>query len=176
MARASEASLDYLVLGDSALVMEDASGGIKVVSDRRMDQVVTEKYRAMLALPIGTPQKQAARTAFVRAQQPLRNKPGGYPVASTDPEAARQALTGSVQVGRIVRAAMLSDGVSRFAEFGIGTWHDLLTTLTAGGPAALFARVREAEDSDPQGIRWPRAKRHDDVSVVFWEATRPAAP
>jgi hypothetical protein len=65
---------------------------------------------------------------------------------------------------------MLSDGVSRFAEFGIGTWHELLTTLSGGGPAALFSRVREAEDSDPQGIRWPRAKRHDDVSVVFWEA------
>lgn len=173
MARATGKSLDYLVLGDSALVMEDSSGGVKVISDRRMDQVVVREYQAMLALPIGTPRKQAARMAFVRRQQPMRNAPGGYPIASTDPAAADQAITGSAEARSIRRAAMLSDGVSRFAEFGIGTWHELLTTLSGGGPAALFARVREAEDSDPRGIRWPRAKRHDDVSVVFWE-TRPS--
>jgi hypothetical protein len=169
MARAGAKSLDYLVLGDSALVIEDAAGRTEVVTDKRMDEVVAEEYRAMLALPTGTPEHQAARIAFVRKQQPMRNQPGGYPVASTDPRAAGEALTGSFPVRDIWRGAMLSDGVTRFAEFGLGTWAELLSILAGSGPAGLFARIREAEDSDPEGARWPRAKQHDDVGVVFWE-------
>ena len=169
MARTGTETLDYLVLGDSAFVIEDASGKVEVVTDQRMDRVAAAEFQAVLALPIGAPEHQAARIAFVRRQQPLRNQPGGYPVASTDPAAAAKALTGSLPAGDVRRAAMASDGVTRFAEFGLGTWGDLLSTLSSGGPAALFARIREAERDDPEGRKWPRAKQHDDMSVVFWE-------
>lgn len=168
LARTGPDTLDYLVLGDSALVVEHADG-VSVIADHRMQQVAQDEYRAMLALPTGTPEHQAARMAFVRVQQPLRNKPGGYPVASTDPISAEQAITGSFPAASVRRAAMLTDGVTRYAEFGIGSWGDLLGTLSLGGPGRLFHFVRSAERSDPAGERWPRAKRHDDVGVVFWE-------
>jgi hypothetical protein len=170
MIRIGARMLDYLVLGDSALVTRDASGDTAAVTDKRMDAVAAAERQAMLALPTGTPEHQAARIAFVRRQQPLRNQPGGYPVASTKPRAAGQALTGSIPAGDVRQGALVSDGVTRFAEFGIGTWGDLLDVLADGGPAALFAAVRKAEDGDPAGRRWPRAKRHDDVSAVFWES------
>src|ERR1017187_65640 len=138
--RAGAKSLDYLLLGDSALVIEDGAGRTEVVTDKRMDEVVAAEYQAMLALPTGTPEHQAARIAFVRKQQPMRNQPGGYPVASTDPRAAGEALTGSFPARDIWRGAMLSDGVTRFAEFGLGTWAELLSILADSGPAGLFAR------------------------------------
>jgi len=176
MVRAGTKWLDYLVLGDFALVVEDDGGSVSVVTDKRMDAVAVDEYRAMLALPTGSPEHQAARIAFVRRQQPLRNQPGGYPVASTAPAAAGEALTGGIPIGEARRAALLSDGVTRFAEFGLGTWGELLGILAAGGPGALFARIREAENTDPQGRRWPRAKQHDDVGAVFWEAAYESRP
>ena len=168
MARIGGEAVDYLVLGDSALIVQTLPG-ITVVSDRRLDEVAPPEYRQMLALPTGTPEHQAARIAFVRRQQPTRNRPGGYPIASTDPGAAMKAITGSIALGEVRRLALASDGVTRFAEFGLGTWDDMLNVLSAEGPRGLFARIREAENSDPQGRAWPRAKRHDDVGVVFWE-------
>ena len=167
MARAGEDALDYLVLGDSALAAELGDGTVEVVTDRRMELVAADEYKAVLALPIGTPEHQAARIAYVRRQQPMRNQPGGYPVASTAPGAAALALTG--RLADVRRAAMLTDGLTRYAEFGLGTWGDLLGCLSACGPAGLIRRVREAEVSDPDGRQWPRAKRHDDAGVVFWE-------
>jgi hypothetical protein len=74
MSRAIAASLDYLVLGDSALVIENTAGNIKAVTDLRMHRVAAEEYQAMLALPTGSPGHQAARIAFVRRQQPMRNQ------------------------------------------------------------------------------------------------------
>jgi hypothetical protein len=169
IARAGAEALDYLVLGDSALVIGHASGQAEVVTDRRMGAVAADEFRTVLSLPIGTEEHQTARVAFVRRQQPMRNKPNGYPVASTDPGAAFKAITGSVPIGEVRQAAMVSDGVTRFAEFSLGTWADLLGVLASHGPGELFARIREAEDGDPEGRKWPRAKQHDDVGAVFWE-------
>lgn len=179
MARASSGVLDYLVLGDSAFIAEDRFGKVTEVTDKRMDDVAPLEYRQMLALPIGTPERQAIRVEFVRKQQPLRNAPGGYPVASSDPRAAYQAITGSVPTGDVRRLAMVSDGVTRFADFGLGSWGDMLDVLTDEGPSRLFSRIREAEDGDPEGRKWPRAKKSDDASVVFREnaeAGRRTAP
>jgi 8-oxo-dGTP pyrophosphatase MutT (NUDIX family) len=176
MARAGVKTLDYLVLGDSALLLEDASGEVDMITDRRMGRVAVAEYQAVLELPIGSKEHQAARIAFVRRQQPMRNKPGGYPVASTDPSAAAETITGSVPVSGVRRAAMVSDGVTRFAEFGLGTWADLLEVLSRGGPGMLVGRIRGAEDGDPAGRRWPRAKKHDDAGVVFWENEDVALP
>jgi hypothetical protein len=30
----------------------------------------------------------------------------------------------------------------------------------------VFGRIRAAETGDPDGARWPRAKRHDDAAIV----------
>jgi len=31
----------------------------------------------------------------------------------------------------------------------------------------LIARVRDAEQSDPDGVRWPRFKPSDDATAIF---------
>jgi hypothetical protein len=172
MARAAAGRLDYLVLGDSTLVI-DADGDIEAITDRRIDHVAGAERLAMERLPTGTPEHQAARIRFVSLQRELRNKPDGYWIASTDPRAAHEAYTGSVPLDPIKHVTLLSDGATRFTEFGLGTWRDLLDVLDAYGPSSVFARVRAAEQSDPAGIRWPRAKRMDDAAIVhFTSLTR----
>lgn len=159
--------LEYLVLGDSTFVA-DANGEIIVISDKRIDAVGADLYRAMAALPTGTPEHQAARVAFVENQRRMRNKRvGGYPIASNDPAAAYEALTGSFPCDEVRRVALLSDGATRFVEFGLGSFADALDLLGSETPERLFDRVREAEASDPIGERWPRAKRQDDIAAAY---------
>lgn len=167
MARAAEDTFEYLVLGDSTLVV-DTDEGVKVVSDHRIDHVAAAERLAMQALPVGTPEHRAARIRFVRLQQSLRNVEDGYWIASTAPEAADMALMGSIPLDQVRRAALLSDGVTRFVEFDLGTWSELLGILDTYGPTTVFNRVRAAETADPDGVRWPRAKKTDDVAVVHF--------
>jgi hypothetical protein len=168
MARAGDKAFEYLVLGDSTLAVDTGDAGIAIVSDRRIESVAADENRAMEALPTGSPEHQAARIRFVRRQREARNKPGGYWIASTDPDAAAHALTGNVPISDVRRAALLSDGVTRFVEFGLGTWGELLGILDTYGPSTVFSRIRAAEEADPDGSRWPRAKRRDDVGVVHF--------
>jgi hypothetical protein len=79
-------------------------------------------------------------------------------------------LTGTVPTGGLRTMTLLSDGATRFIEFSLGSWADLLGLLDREGIAAVFGRIRDAEAGDPDGARWPRAKRHDDAAIVHFRA------
>jgi hypothetical protein len=105
---------------------------------------------------------------LVAEQRRHRNHPDGFWVASTDPDAARHALTDTVARDGLQRAAVLSDGATRLVDrFGLLDWPSFLDVLAEQGPDAIIAPVRAAEHSDPDGRRWPRGKRHDDASAAF---------
>lgn len=96
----------------------------------------------------------------------------GSGFAAADPRVAERAVTGAVPLRDLRRAALLTDGATRLADlFGLSDWPATLATLAEHGPAALIARVREAERTDPDGRRWPRSKRHDDATVAYCEFT-----
>jgi Protein phosphatase 2C len=161
-----EHDLDYLVLADSVLVL-DLSNELRVLSDDH-EAKIGRRFRAKMdALPNGTPEHDKAHREYVEALRAHRNRPGGFWVASTEPEAATQALTGSVPRAQVRSAALLSDGASRLVDrFGLTTWDDVLKILDTLGPGELLRQVREAEHSDPTGLRWPRGKASDDATVA----------
>ncbi|MDX2966436.1 UTRA domain-containing protein [Streptomyces acidiscabies] len=166
--------LDYLVLSDNVLVLDLGDDGIQTVVDKRVEEVAADEMQAALQGPTGTPEHAARVSRLVTVQRRLRNKPGGYWVAATDPAAADEAITGSVELARVQQAALLTDGASRLVDsFGALTWHDLLTLLRTEGPAALIARTREAELADPVGERWPRFKRSDDATAAYVKIGQP---
>ncbi|UBU10065.1 protein phosphatase 2C domain-containing protein [Nonomuraea gerenzanensis] len=167
MVRHVNGIVEYLVLGDSTFIA-DVDGKVETVSDRRIESVGADLWQAMAVLPTGTPEHQAARIRFVENQRLMRNRrAGGYPIASNDPEAAYDALTGSYRTEDVRRVALLSDGATRFVEFGLGSFMDALDILGSAAPERLFDRVRAAEASDPDGELWPRAKRRDDIAAAY---------
>ena len=164
--RVREDALDYLVLADSVLVL-DLSTELRVVSDDREARIGRRLRAKMDALPNGTPEHDQAYREYVEQLRAHRNQPGGFGVASTEPEAAQHALTGSVPRAQVRTAALFSDGASRLVDrFGLATWEDALKVLDTLGPSELLRKVREAENSDPSGSRWPRGKAFDDATVA----------
>jgi hypothetical protein len=112
---------------------------------------------------------------LTRALRRARNRPGGYWVAAADPQAASQAVTGSLPSKTLHRAVLLSDGASRLVDpFGLATWEELLALLDENGPDELLRQVRAAEAVDPEGRQWPRTKRSDDATAVYLTLDREA--
>ncbi|WP_223884132.1 hypothetical protein [Micromonospora craniellae] len=98
----------------------------------------------------------------------------GYWVAAADPDAAYQAVVGTLPLRgpeALRRAVLLTDGASvAVEEFGLLDWADLLDVVSAGGPGALVDLVRAAERDHPDRPR--RHKPADDASAVYCEFTR----
>ncbi|MFF9676776.1 integrase [Streptomyces eurythermus] len=168
-ARINGERLEYLVLGDSSLLLEEKDGGTTVVTDRRLDEVGKRLRGPVDALPTGSPEHSAALADYREALTGLRNRPGGFWIAGPDPQAAEHALTGTVELDSLATVTLLSDGATRLVDrFQLADWAQYLDVLTSSGPDELIRRVREAEKSDPDGRRWPRGKAHDDATVLHW--------
>ncbi len=144
MLRLRDDRVEHLVLGDAVLLLRDRRGAVTVVTDDRL--------RRFHHLPWSQLHGR-------------RNVPGGFWVVGARPDAAAEALTGSVAVAELDCAAVLTDGAARLVERFGWTWGDLLAVLGRGGPAAVIAATRAAERADPPVD--PDDKTHDDASAAF---------
>jgi Protein phosphatase 2C len=144
--RMGKASFEYLALADSPLIVD--TGELAVLVDDRTAHLKDYTYAGVSV---------------------ARNNPGGFYVASTKPDAAYEAIQGSIPSAEIRRAALLTDGASRLADyFHRLTWQQLMDTLEHEGPTQLIARTREIERAEG-GSR--RRKPHDDATAVFLSST-----
>ena len=136
--------LEYAVLGDSAVVIEQQDGELVVGHDDRTSY-----------LPAYT----------VEAVSRARNTEEGFWIASIRPDAADRAVTGAVPVSAVSRAAVMTDGITRLVERYGWSWADLLKRLDSHGPGQLVEDIRAEERATPAG-RF-RGKDHDDATAVF---------
>lgn len=165
--------LDYLVLCDSALLI-DGEGGPHVVTDERIAELPLRagaRIRGLLARGGGFGQEYTALLdQQVRELDTHRNAEGGYWVAADDPAAADEAITGSVGLADV---ALVTDGSTR-AVTALGSyadWGELMRDLHESGPEPVIAGVRRAERADPEGYRWPRGTPYDDATALVWIRT-----
>lgn len=151
-------TVEYFALGDSSLVL-DLGREVRHVTDDRTDHLVDYSVTGI----------QAARNVPATPQRP------SFWVASTVPEAAYEAVTGSVAAAAVRRAALLSDGASRWVDrFGLGKWAELLDLLAEHGPGELIHQVWQAERAETDQDRAAhrrRGKEHDDATAAFVTCT-----
>ncbi|WP_326561208.1 protein phosphatase 2C domain-containing protein [Micromonospora sp. NBC_01796] len=144
--RERDGQVDYLVLCDSAVVFEHADG-ITVINDDRTG---------------GLPAYD--RVSVAR----LRNRRGGFWVASTDPAAATEAITGSIGRSELSRLLLCTDGVSRLVDFFGFTWPEVFDLVERRGPGAAIEAVRRCEVERPERLHTTgrTVKRHDDATLA----------
>jgi hypothetical protein len=165
--RAAGTILEYLVLGDVTVAIQTTTG-MTVVTDDRVSHTAQPARTEAERLPIGSPEKAAALLEMKHGELAVRNKPGGYWVAANNPGAIEHAYTGQLHLDQVRGVAILTDGAARaIAPFDLCDWPSALTLLEDSGPAELLRQVRDAEASDPTGLRWPRNKRSDDATAVY---------
>ena len=140
--RVRDSYVDYLTLGDSPVILRTGDR-IQPIKDDRTDH-----------LPGGRPYSYELITR-------TRNTSGGFWVASNNPQAAYEAVSGTAE--DVQDLALITDGATRLVDFYGYTWDALFTTLASRGPANLIRLVRSYEEKSPP----PHGKAHDDVTAVY---------
>jgi hypothetical protein len=148
--------IEYLVLGDSVLVLDRADDTPLVVSDPR-EVIISRAYEFRLDAVAADSDEYHGILRELRAH---RNQPGGFWLAKDDPRAADEAITGSCPISELTGAALLSNGASRIVDqFGLADWPGVMAVLTSSGPAEIIHRVRQAEARD--------AVPADDATIAY---------
>lgn len=140
--RVSDGRIEYLVLGDSLVVLDKTGGAPLVVHDPREVDIRRSLQPEKDEVVEGT----EAHLRLIQEFRAKRNQPGGFWVAKDDPRAAAEALTGSVELSEVTSAVLLSNGASRIVDmFGFADWPQALSILRSSGPGEIVDRVRDAE-------------------------------
>ncbi|MCX4883567.1 protein phosphatase 2C domain-containing protein [Streptomyces sp. NBC_00847] len=146
-------TVEYLVLSDSALLLESSQASVTAVLDDRLHRL---------------PRSALATDALVDST--VRNKEGGFFTAAADPSVAERAVTGALPRGEVRALAALTDGATRWVEkFREGDWADCFRLVRKEGAGALVERVRTLETADTERVFLRRSKTHDDATVVYVE-------
>ncbi|MGW0650257.1 protein phosphatase 2C domain-containing protein [Streptomyces umbrinus] len=153
LARWSPESVEYLVLSDSALLVESPAGEVTPLLDDRLSRV-----------------PRATLTSHTATDATLRNKEGGFFTAAADPSVASRAVTGTLPRTDVRALAALTDGATRWTDkFHEGDWTALFTLIRKEGGQSLIDRVRALELADTERTFLRRSKRHDDATVAYVE-------
>ncbi|MFI0716645.1 integrase [Streptomyces inhibens] len=140
--RLSEGLIEYLVLGDSVLVLDRADSAPLVVSDPR-EVIISRLYESAIESAVEGSDEYHRILRELRAN---RNQPGGFWVAKDEPRAADEAVTGSCPVSELTGAVLLSNGASRIVDrFRLADWPGVMAILASSGPDEIIHRVRQAE-------------------------------
>ncbi len=172
IARWDAQTADALVLGDSRVAAIGLNGTVTELCDKRVDAVAAaqrERYQSRLRERHGFDDVHAGLVAELQAERArVRNTPGGYPIAASDPAAAAQALTASWPLQSLAALGLATDGAwrGRHTYQEIPPWPMLHKRIEFLAPKALLVAVTQAEADDPDGWRWPRLVRHDDKTLA----------
>lgn len=166
LARWDKDHVETYVLGDTTAAAILQSGE-EVLTDTRINAIadhIREGYRSRLAAGHGFDERH--RESLVRlqmAQFEARNVPDGYWIAGADPIAADHGLTAKYPRSSTQALVLASDGAAAGMRYGIfARWSQALERT----PHDVLGLVHSSEEMDPDALRWPRSKVHDDKTLV----------
>lgn len=164
--RCDASRAEYLLLGDSFLVLDRVEGLPLILTDEREVAVRKQCTAPLAGLAPGTPEYERVRDECIAAIQARRNHPGGYWIAKDDPRAAAEAVTRSHPLADLAGAALLSNGASRIVSpYEHTDWPGVLRLLARDGPAEILRLVRlyEAGNAGTDAAPVP-----DDATVIYY--------
>ncbi|GGQ70233.1 protein phosphatase 2C domain-containing protein [Couchioplanes azureus] len=171
--RWDEDAVDVLVLGDSPVIAATYAEDVFQVRDDRLRQVATAQRTANASVGFGAGDRDGWRR-LVAQERAYRNRDGGYWIAEAVPDAAHHAERARWRRDELAAVLAMTDGVSA----GVDRYRapqDWMTAVTIArdDPRRLIDLVHDTEKDDPDGVRWPRSKRHDDKALAVIDFAGP---
>lgn len=160
-----DGSVDVLVLGDSQVVIPG-----EIIRDDRLGPLASAErtaYRTRLENGHGYDDEHRRILAALQAEQLRhRNVPGGYWIAEAEPAAAAHALVRQLSPDEVPWCVLATDGAYKPMEhLGLDDW-PTVAGATSDDLAAILRRCQDWESTDPLGKMLPRAKCHDDKTLI----------
>jgi 8-oxo-dGTP pyrophosphatase MutT (NUDIX family) len=172
--------LEIAVLGDSTAVVGFRDGRTDRLTDSRISLIAAperRRYRGRLHNGHGYDSTHREILGRIqRSERAARNAEPGYWIAEADPAAGEHAVIRRYRASDVAWCVLATDGAQRGFDHQAIDW-TTLHTQTERDLRRLLDDLQQWEtDRDPDGAALPRAKRHDDKTVVVWSAREAATP
>jgi hypothetical protein len=172
IARETDGRFEVLSLGDSTAMVRTVDGrSIRIVDDRlsRIAIDLRDLYRNRLSKGCGYDDSHGEILRRLQERERLlRNVHGGYWIAESDPNAAAESIVCNFPLESIEWCILSTDGAQKVLDYLDVSW-DSVAHMSVDEIASLLSRLHRWEEVEDRSAElMPRAKRHDDKTLVVW--------
>ena len=172
LAVAAADAIEFLWYGDCGAIVGHSDGRTEIVGEAIEKRARESSGVKRLAETTGeAPAAVSLRETFLPALRSARNRvntvKGGY-LFGPEVVAADHAQTRRLDVSPGTHLLLLTDGflalASDYGRYDIATFLDAAKTI---GLSKLGEELRDVEDADAEGRKFPRFKKSDDATAVL---------
>lgn len=174
--RKNNGLLEYLVLGDSPLLVKYKDGQIReFIANEQLIVLERENINKLVEIANQREINVIEARPFVNeallVQRQKMNKENGYYIIADDVKAVDHALCGTIRLDVIQSVMGMSDGFSQLYDvFGLYNKKQLFKEIENRKTfEELYRELYRAQENDKYCNEHPRFKVRDDVSVFYVE-------
>lgn len=166
-------SIEYFSLGDCPMIIQ-REDNMEEITDRKISVLDQKVYDAInqiiLEHHISAWDAKSLVLPMIKKHRLLLNKEDGYWILGFDIRAVRKASQGIINISEPMKILLSSDGFSALVDkyHTIEKEHFILQVEENGLPL-LYENLRNIENLDREGIKYPRFKKSDDASAIYLE-------
>jgi len=168
-----ENNIEYFSLGDSPLIIQKSDSLVEITD--KIVPVLDEKVfvaieQAIMEHNITSWEAKKFVLPMLKEHRMLLNTEEGYWILGFDTKAVSKASQGIININESTKILMASDGFSAFVDkYHAVEKKDFISQAEDNGLAWIYNQIRAIEDLDNDGIKYPRYKKSDDSSAVFFQ-------
>ncbi|MEJ8552765.1 hypothetical protein [Tepidibacter sp. Z1-5] len=168
-----EDTLEYFILGDCTLIIEN-NNKLNVIKDYSVTRLDNKVFEAMdeIMRKEGKTLSEAKKEVsnLIVRNRLLKNTNDGYWILGFDAEAVDRGLYGKIPFSSDTKLLMASDGFSAITDrYNYIDMKNLIHEAQNKGLDNLCRKLRQIEEEDSSGDKYPRFKKNDDASAIYIE-------
>lgn len=166
--------IEYLLIGDCTMLVKYKNEEVQKIKDTLLDKLDKKAINEMEKI------RKEKNLSFAEAREEinpmlikhrcLKNTDDGYWTLEFEEEALKHSLTGTLKIEEVSEILLLSDGfASLFESYNYCDEKNIFIENERVGLEKLYLTIREIEERDSDISMFPRFKKGDDASAVYYK-------
>ena len=173
--RFNSKELEYYVIGDCTLIYSQENESIKEIVDRKLIGLEENILRKMCEVSkvnnISVLDARKLCNDEVISVRKLKNKLNGYWILEFNEDAVDRGLYNKISINGEISICITSDGFSQFYDtFNLAQDYKVfINLLKESNVEDIFNTLYEEQEKDSNCNDYPRLKKRDDTSIIYFE-------
>ncbi|MBS6504171.1 MAG: protein phosphatase 2C domain-containing protein [Clostridium sp.] len=173
--RFNSKELEYYVIGDCTLIYSQENESIKEIVDRKLIGLEENILRKMCEVSkvnnISVLDARKLCNDEVISVRKLKNKLNGYWILEFNEDAVDRGLYNKISINGEISICITSDGFSQFYDtFNLAEdYKAFINLLKESNVEDIFNTLYEEQEKDSNCNDYPRLKKRDDTSIIYFE-------
>lgn len=173
--RFNSKELEYYVIGDCTLIYSQENESIKEIVDRKLIGLEENILRKMCEVSkvnnISVLDARKLCNDEVISVRKLKNKLNGYWILEFNEDVVDRGLYNKISINGEISICITSDGFSQFYDtFNLAQDYKVfINLLKESNVEDIFNTLYEEQEKDSNCNDYPRLKKRDDTSIIYFE-------